>query len=58
MTWGRIQKSGLMALLRMAWEAQVHPAIIAGRVRDESSSYRLLSQFVATGEGTSAVCGR
>ena len=39
-----------MAVLRMAWEAQVHPAIVAGRVRYKSGQYRLLSQFVGTGE--------
>ncbi len=39
-----------MAVLNMAWEAQVHPAIVAGRVRYESGNYRLLSQFVGTGE--------
>ena len=39
-----------MAVLRMAWEAQVHPAIVADRVRFESGNYRLLSQFVGTGE--------
>ena len=39
-----------MAVLSMASEAQVHPAIIAGRVRYERGNYRLLSQFVGTGE--------
>ena len=39
-----------MAVLRMAWEARVHPAIVAGRVRFERGEYRLLSQFVGTGE--------
>ena len=39
-----------MAVLSMAWEAQVHPAIVAGRIRYETSNYRLLSQFVGTGE--------
>ena len=39
-----------MAVLSMAWEAQVHPAIVAGRVRYETGNYRLLSQFVGTGE--------
>ena len=38
-----------MAVLSMAWEAQVHPAIVAGRVRYETGDYRLLSQFVGTG---------
>ena len=39
-----------MAVLNLAWQAQVHPAIIAGRVRHELTAYRLLSQFVGTGE--------
>ena len=38
-----------MAVIDLAWEAQVHPAIIAGRVRHETGNYRLLSQFVGTG---------
>ena len=29
---------------------QVHPAIIAGKVRYERQNHRLLSQFVGTGE--------
>ena len=39
-----------MAVLSMASAAQAHPAIVAGRVRFESGNYRLLSQFVGTGE--------
>lgn len=39
-----------MTVLSMASVAQVHPAIIAGRIRFESGNYRLLSQFVGTGE--------
>ena len=39
-----------MAVLHMAWEARVHPAVVAGRVRHERGNYRLLSQFVGTGE--------
>ena len=39
-----------MAVLDVAWEAGVHPAIIAGRIRRELGNYRLLSQFVGTGE--------
>ena len=45
-----LENPGPMAVLQMAWEAQVHPAIIAGRVRYETGNYRLLSQFVGTGE--------
>ena len=39
-----------MAVLDLAHALQVHPAIIAGRVRYERQNYRLLSQFVGTGE--------
>ncbi len=39
-----------MTVLSMASVAQVHPAIVAGRIRFESGNYRLLSQFVGTGE--------
>jgi HTH-type transcriptional regulator/antitoxin HigA len=45
-----LENPGPMAVLQMAWEAQVHPAIVAGRVRYETGNYRLLSQFVGTGE--------
>ena len=45
-----LENPGPMAVLQMAWEAQVHPAVIAGRVRYESRNHRLLSQFVGTGE--------
>ena len=45
-----LEEPNPMVVLQMAWEAQVHPAIIAGRVRHERSNYRLLSQFVGTGE--------
>ena len=45
-----LENPGPMAVLQMAWEARVHPAIIAGRVRYEIGNYRLLSQFVGTGE--------
>ena len=39
-----------MAVVDLAWEAGVHPAIVAGRVRHEQGNYRLLSQFVGTGQ--------
>ena len=39
-----------MSVIDLAWEAKVHPAIVAGRVRHEEGNYRLLSQFVGTGE--------
>ena len=39
-----------MAVVGLGWEAGIHPAIVAGRVRRELGNYRLLSQFVGTGE--------
>ena len=39
-----------MAVMNLANALQVHPAIVAGRVRYEMKNYRLLSQFVGTGE--------
>ena len=38
-----------MAVIELAAEAGVHPAVVAGRVRHERGNYRLLSQFVGTG---------
>lgn len=39
-----------MAVINLANALQVHPAIVAGRVRHEQRNFRLLSQFVGTGE--------
>ncbi len=39
-----------MAVMNLAYALQVHPAIIAGKIRYEQQNYRLLSQFVGTGE--------
>ncbi len=39
-----------MAVMNLANALQVHPAVVAGRVRYERKNYRLLSQFVGTGE--------
>ena len=39
-----------MSVLDVGWDAGVHPAIIAGRIRHEKGNYRLLSQFVGAGE--------
>ena len=39
-----------MAVLSLAQSLHVHPAVVAGRVRHETGNYRLLSQFVGTGE--------
>ncbi len=38
-----------MAVIDVAYELKIHPAIIAGRIRYETGNYRLLSQFVGTG---------
>lgn len=38
------------AVMNLASALQVHPAIIAGKVRYERQNHRLLSQFVGTGE--------
>ena len=37
-----------LAVVDLAWEARVHPAVVAGRVRHEQGNYRLLSQFVGS----------
>ena len=39
-----------MAVVSLARALQVHPAIVAGRIRHEEKNYRLLSHFVGTGE--------
>ena len=39
-----------MAVMNLARNLNIHPAIVAGRVRHEQGNYRLLSQFVGTGE--------
>ena len=39
-----------LAVMSLANASQVHPAIIAGRIRHERHNYRLLSQFVGTGQ--------
>ena len=50
------EKSGVqneptaMAVIDLAYQTGVHPAVVAGRLRHESGNYRLLSQFVGTGE--------
>ena len=37
-------------VINLAQSLGIHPAIIAGRIRRERGNYRLLSQFVGTGE--------
>lgn len=39
-----------MAVMNLANALEIHPAIVAGRIRHERRNYRLLSQFVGTGE--------
>jgi hypothetical protein len=39
-----------MAVVSLAKVLQVHPAIVAGRIRHEEKNYRLLSHFVGSGE--------
>ncbi len=45
-----LEDAGPMEVMQMASQARIHPAIVAGRIRYESGNYRLLSQFVGTGE--------
>ena len=39
-----------LAVIAFAQRLQIHPAIVAGRVRHETRNYRLLTQFVGVGE--------
>ena len=39
-----------MTVIDLAQDLSIHPAIVAGRVRHERNNYRLLSQFVGTGQ--------
>ena len=39
-----------MAVVGLGWKAGVHSSIIAGCIRHEAGNYRLLSQFVGTGQ--------
>jgi HTH-type transcriptional regulator/antitoxin HigA len=39
-----------MSVVNLSKVLQVHPAIVAGKVRYERRNYRLLSQLVGTGE--------
>ncbi len=39
-----------MAVMALAFDLGIHPAVVAGRVRYESGNYRLLSQFVGSGQ--------
>ena len=44
------KKATILAVYDLAREADVHPAVIAGRVRHERGNYRLLSQLVGSGK--------
>ena len=51
--WGEGPAPGgptVMRVISLAREAGVHPAVVAGRVRHEAGNYRLLSQFVGSGQ--------
>jgi HTH-type transcriptional regulator/antitoxin HigA len=39
-----------LSVMELAQRLEIHPAIVAGRVRHETENFRLLSQFVGTGE--------
>lgn len=39
-----------MAVVSLSKALQVHPAIVAGKIRHEEKNYRLLSHYVGTGE--------
>ena len=47
---GVLDNPSPMAVIALAQEVGIHPAIVAGRVRRQERRYRLLSQFVGTGE--------
>ena len=47
---GVLENPSPMAVIALAQEVGIHPAIVAGRARRELQNYRLLSQFVGTGE--------
>jgi HTH-type transcriptional regulator/antitoxin HigA len=38
------------AVAELAQQLEIHPAIVAGRIRHETGNFRLLSHFVGTGE--------
>lgn len=44
------QPATAIAVMNLARVLNIHPAIVAGRVRHEQGNYRLLSQFVGAGE--------
>lgn len=44
------ERPTVMAVVQLANELHVHPAVIAGRVRFERKNFKMLSHFVGTGE--------
>ena len=38
-----------LSVMELAQRLEIHPAIVAGRVRHETKNFRLLSQFVGAG---------
>ena len=46
----RVRNPTPMSVVNLSKALQVHPAIVAGKVRYEQRNYRLLSHFVGTGE--------
>lgn len=44
------QRATILAAYTFARQLNVHPAIIAGRIRHDRANYRLLSQLVGTGQ--------
>lgn len=47
---GVLDSPSPMAVIALAQEVGIHPAIVAGRIRRQEGKFRLLSQFVGTGE--------
>lgn len=39
-----------LTVMELAQRLEIHPSIVAGRIRHETKNFRLLSQFVGTGE--------
>jgi HTH-type transcriptional regulator/antitoxin HigA len=45
-----------LVVMELAQRLEIHPAIVAGRVRHEARNFRLLSHFVGTGEVRRQLC--
>jgi len=52
---GILRSPDIAAVTRLAHRLEIHPAIVAGRVRREKRNYRLLTHFVGVGEATRAL---